>query len=228
METGATDEESLRKEALLELHLKWDKESNQRFNTSTQMCFTEQEIHLPSEENPLHRVNEITLEEKGDFSIEIYDAYTTISSTIPCSLKRVVWNRLNVNFIPSVNVDLVNNDEKMRIHDWDFALNSEKRSRKSLHSGLSKDEIAMEKFKFYQEYIGWRYGLGKEEIRLTEWKVYGIQIEFINKKNEGSVIIVNKSSRPKTIRSQGNRVTIAPGIAHNFIETCFFPFKQNL
>lgn len=218
METGATDEESLRKEALRELHLKWDKESNQRFNTSTQMCFTEQEIHLPSEEeaDPLHRVNEITLEEKGDFSIEIYDAYTTISSTIPCSLKRVVWNRLNVNFIPNVNVDLVNNDEKMRIHDWDFALNSEKRARKRLPSGLSKDEIAMEKFKFYQEYIGWRYGLGGEEIRLTEWKVYGIQIEFINKRNEGSVTIVNKSSSSKTIRSQGGRVTIAPSQGIHF------------
>lgn len=212
MEAQAGEEEKrLRKEEIRRHHAEIDETSNKRFNTTEKIAFSEKEVYFPAQENPLYRINEVSLDGYGDFTIEVTDYFTTIYSTTPSTMKRVFWNRLNFNYSASASVDLINNETKMRIYDSDFSLQSNKTSRKHLSSSsLSKDEIAVEKFQFLREYVAWRYGIDDNEAKFTEWKVFGTQIEFINKRNGGSLLISNRSSNTKTFRLKGGHVKIDP------------------
>ena len=206
-------EEPVADEEREKTNLEMDERNNSHCNTTEQMVFDEEEIHFQEQEDPLKRVNEITTDGKGEMMIEFYeDGRTVISSDNPCTLKRICWNRLNVNYAPVVCI--YGSSEEMKIHDKHFSLESEKRATKKISSGLSPDSLAEEKFKFLEEYVGWKYGDNTK--KRGEWTVRGVHIAFINKRNTGRLTITNKSLQERSVRTQKGRILLNPFDSFHF------------
>jgi hypothetical protein len=232
------EQKEVRKKYWREYAIKDNRKRNALCNNGEEgidKVFTTAEPYIHLQEQPLRNVNEITTEGYGDMTIEFYeDGRTVILTSIPSTLKRVFWNRLNVNYVPSVSISVSKDDTgsyyhdkhgniRLNLYDSNFHLWRDKQwSRRIIPGNLTMDQIEKEKENFMEEYVVWRYG--SNDTKMYKWVVRGeggekgkaVHIQFINKHNMGQLVIYNRSFHTRVVTTSNcSKVVVPPYHKYN-------------